>query len=118
MLQNKLKSIMYVERSLRRDPRKDKLIDELNFRNCMSFKRKTTSKLFVGIKDKGRKFIIHAEYFDANTIFSDSFIQNTKHKSNTVHDLSRQMKIPLKKKIGEQCQTPHTPNHLHHEQER
>ena len=28
-----LKSFMYVDSSLRGDPRKDKLIDELNFRN-------------------------------------------------------------------------------------
>ena len=95
VLQKKLKSLMYVDRSLRRYPRKDNLIDELNFRNCMSFKRKTTSKLFVGIKDKGRKFIIHAEYFDANTIFSDPFIQNTKHKSNIINDMSKQMKKAL-----------------------
>ena len=33
MLQAQLKSFMYVDRLLRGDPRKDKLIDELNFKN-------------------------------------------------------------------------------------
>ena len=32
-IQAELKSCMYVDRSLRGDPRKDKFIDELNFKN-------------------------------------------------------------------------------------
>ena len=40
---------MYVDRSLRGDPKKKNLIDELNFKNCVQLKRNTTSKLFVGI---------------------------------------------------------------------
>ena len=40
-------------------------------------------------------FIIHPELFDANNIFSHTFIQNLKHKPNMVQDLSRQMKISL-----------------------
>ena len=59
---------MCVDRSLRGDQKKDRLLDELNFKNCMRFKRKTTSEIFVGIKVKRRKLIIHAEYFDANNI--------------------------------------------------
>ena len=59
---------MCVDRSLRGDQKKDRLLDELNFKNCMRFKRKTTSEVFVGIKVKRRKLIIHAEYFDANNI--------------------------------------------------
>ena len=50
---------MYVDRSLYVDLKKDKFIYKLNFKDCMSLKRKTTSKLFVGITYKKRKFIIH-----------------------------------------------------------
>ena len=63
----------------------------------MSLKRKTTGKFFFGITYKKRKFIIHPEYFDANNIFSHSFIHNLRHKPNMVKDLSIQMKIALKK---------------------
>ena len=59
VLQEQLKSLMYVERSLRGDPKKDNFIGELNFKNCMSLKRKTTIKLFVGIKCKKINCIIH-----------------------------------------------------------
>ena len=61
MLQEQSKSLMYVDRSLRGDPNKDKIIDKLNFKNCMSLKINTTSNIFVGIKVKEREFIIHAE---------------------------------------------------------
>ena len=44
-----------------------------------------------------RKFIIHPEYFYVNNIFLRQFIQNIKHKSNMVQNLSRQMNIALKK---------------------
>ena len=46
---------------------------------------------------KKRKFIIHPVFFYANNIISDPFIQNLKLKPNMVHDLSRQMKISVKK---------------------
>ena len=88
---------MCVDRSLRSDPKKDKLIDEIEFKNCMRFKRKTTRIIFVGITVKGRKFIIHAEYFDAKNIFSLPFIQNPKHIPNLVKCLSKPMKKALKK---------------------
>ena len=78
---------MYVKRSLFGDSKKDKFIDELNFKNCMHLKIKTKIKLFVGITYKKRKFIIHPEYFDANNIFSHTFIQNLEHKPNMVQDL-------------------------------
>ena len=39
MLQDQLKSFMYVERSLCGHPKKDKSIDELNFTNCMHLSR-------------------------------------------------------------------------------
>ena len=38
-IQSKLKSFMYVDRSLRSDAKKDKLIDELNFKKCMQLNR-------------------------------------------------------------------------------
>ena len=53
---------MYTDRSLCGDPKKDKLIGELNFKNCMCLNRKTTSKLFFGITYKKINFIIHPEY--------------------------------------------------------
>ena len=72
------------------------MIDELKFKNCVSLKRKTTSKLSVGITYKQIKFIIHTGYFDANNIFSHLFIQNIKHKPNMVQNLSRKINIALK----------------------
>ena len=68
----------------------------IKLQNCMRLKRKTTSKLFVGIAYKKRKFIIHPEYFDARNIFSYPFIQNLKHKPKMVQDMSIQIKIALK----------------------
>ena len=47
MLQEQLKLLMYVDRSLRGDPKKDTLIDELNFKNGVRLKRNKTSKFFV-----------------------------------------------------------------------
>ena len=61
MIQEQLKSFMYADRSLSDDPKKDKLIDESNLKNCIRLKRKTTRKLFVGVTYKKRKFIIHPE---------------------------------------------------------
>ena len=52
MLQEKLKSLMCVDRSVRGDPKKDKLIDELNFKNCMCFKINTTSKFLLALHSK------------------------------------------------------------------
>ena len=68
---------------------KEKLIDELNFKNCVHLRRNKTSKLFVGITYKKGKFIIHHEFFDANNIISDPFIHNLKRKPKMVHDRSR-----------------------------
>ena len=85
---------MYVECSLRGDPKKGRLIYELNFKSCMRVKRKTkASSLLVLHKEK---FNIYPEYSDANNIFSHKFIQNLKHKPNIVQGLSRQMKKSLK----------------------
>ena len=49
VLQEQLKSLIYVDRSLRDNSKKDKLIDELNFKNCLRLRRKKTIKFFVGI---------------------------------------------------------------------
>ena len=81
--------------SLREDPKKEKLIDELNYKNCMCLKIKTTSKLFVGITNNKIKFIIHPEYFDANNIFSKSFFGISNIKKG-VQDLSKQINKALK----------------------
>ena len=51
---------MYVDSSLRGDPKKDQLMDKFNFKYCMHFKRNKTSKISVGITVKGRNFIIRA----------------------------------------------------------
>ena len=77
----------------------EKLIDELNFKNCMRLRRDTTRKLFVSTAYIKWEFIIHPKYFDANNIFSHPVIQNLKHKQNMVQDLLRQMKTSLKKQI-------------------
>ena len=52
VIQGQLKYLIYVDRLSRGYPKKDKFIDELNFRHCMRLKRNTTSKFFVGIKSK------------------------------------------------------------------
>ena len=48
VLQEQLKSLMYVDSSLHGDTMKDKMIDELNFKNCLRLRRKKESKFFVG----------------------------------------------------------------------
>ena len=49
VFQEQLKSLMYVDRSLRGDPKKDNFIGELNFKSCTCLKKETASKFFVGI---------------------------------------------------------------------
>ena len=85
MLQAQLKSFMYVDRSLRGDPEKDKLIGDLNFTNCMHLNRIQKSKLFVGITVKKRKFIIHPEFIVANHIIADQFIKNLKSNPHKLY---------------------------------
>ena len=70
-----------------RSQKNNKLVDELNSKNCMCLKINTTSKLFFGITYKKRNIIIHPETFDANNIFSRPLIQNLKHKPNMYQDL-------------------------------
>ena len=88
---------MYVDRSLCGDPKKDKLIDELKFTNCMHLKIIQKSKFFVGITGKQRKFIMHPEFMVANHIIADQFIQNIKSNPKNVHDLLIEMKRSIKK---------------------
>ena len=87
VLQEQLKSLVYIDRSLRGDTMKDKLIDEFNFKILFCLSRKKTSKFFVGIISQKRRFIIHSEFYN---IISDPLIQNPKRKPNMFHDLSRQ----------------------------
>ena len=87
MIQDQLKSFMYVDHSLRGDPKKDKLIDDLNFINCMHLNIIQKNKFFVGITVKQRKFIIHPEFMVANHIIADQFIQYLKSNPNKVHEL-------------------------------
>ena len=61
-----------------------------------TFKEKENKQVLCWYNIK-RRFIIHPEYFYAKNIFSHPFIQILKHKPNMVQDLSRQMKISLKK---------------------
>ena len=48
-----------------------------------------------------KTFIIHPGFFDTKNIFSHPFIQNLRHKPNTVQYLSRQIRISLLKKRSE-----------------
>ena len=59
-----------------------------------SFKKKDIKVLCWYYINKG--FVIYPEFFNANNIISDPFIQYLKRKPKMVHDLSIQMKIPLK----------------------
>ena len=81
---------MYIYRSLR--AKKDKLIDELNFKKCMQLKRLTESKFFIGITNKQRKYIIHPDFMVANQEIMDQFIHHLKSNPNKVHDLTGEMK--------------------------
>ena len=90
---------MYFGRSLRCNPKKDKLVDELKFTNCMHLKRIQKIKFFVGITFKQRKFIIHPEFMVANHIIADQFIQTLKSNPNKFHDLPSEMKRSLKKRV-------------------
>ena len=81
---------MYIYRSLR--AKKEKLIDELNFKKCMQLKRSLKSKFFVGITNKQRKYIIHTDFMVSNQEITDQFIQNLKSNPNKVHDLKGEMK--------------------------
>ena len=52
VLQEQLKLLMYVDRSLCVNPNKYKLIDRINFKKIMRLKRNTKSNFFVGITYK------------------------------------------------------------------
>ena len=90
-MQAELKSFLYVDRSLR--AKKDKFIDELNFKKCMQLKILLKSKFFIWITNKQRKYIIHPDFMVANQEITDQFFQNLKSNPNKVHDLTGEMKI-------------------------
>ena len=52
---------MYVDRSLRGDPKKDKLIDEVNFTNCVHLKKikKASSLLVLQSNKESLSFILN-----------------------------------------------------------
>ena len=77
--------------------KKDKLIDELNFKKCMQLNRLLKRKFFVGITNKQRKYIIYPEFMVANQEITDQFIQNLKSNPNKIHELTGEMKKLLKK---------------------
>ena len=89
-MQAELKSFLYIDHSLR--AKKEKFIDELNFKKCMQLKRSLKSKFFIGITKKQRKYIIHPDFMVANQEITDQFIQNLKSNPNKVHDLIGEMK--------------------------
>ena len=89
-MQAELKSFMYVDRSLRE--KKDKLIDELNFKKCMKLKRSIKSKFFVGITNKQSNYIIHSDFMVAIQEIKDQFIHNLIGNPNKVNDLTGEMK--------------------------
>ena len=91
---------MYIDRSLR--AKKDKLIDELNFKICMQLKRLLKRKFFVGITYKQRKYIIHPDFMVGNEEIKDQSIQNLKSNPNKVHHLTGEMKKSLKNRDWKQ----------------
>ena len=93
---------MYVDRSLRGHAKKDKLIDELNFKKCRKLKKWLKIKFFVGIKNKQRKYIIHPDFMVANQEITDQFIQNLKSNPNKVHYLTGEMKKSFKNRYWKQ----------------
>ena len=86
---------MYIDRSLCGETKKDKFIDELNFKKCMQLRRIIKSKFFVGIPDKQRKYIIHPKCMVENQEITDQFIQNLKSNPNKVHELTGEMEKSL-----------------------
>ena len=88
-MQAELKYFMYVDRPL--CAKKDKLIDELNFKKCMQFKRLLKRNFFIRITNKQRKYIIHPDFMVANQEITYQFIQNINSNPNKVHDLTGEM---------------------------
>ena len=67
----------------------------IQLQKLRGFKEKYNKQFLCWCYTQKREFIIHPEYFDANNIFSNTFIQNIKHKPKMVQDLSRKIKIAL-----------------------
>ena len=61
MLQEQLETFIYVKFLILGGPKKDRLIDELNFKNCMCLNINTTSKLFIDVTYKAEGFMIHTD---------------------------------------------------------
>ena len=88
---------MHIDRSLRGDTKKEKVIDELNFIKIIQLKRIQKRKFFADITDKQREFIIYPEFMVANHKITYQFIHNLKTNPNKVHDLTGEMNRSLKK---------------------
>ena len=73
VIQEQLKSLMYVDHSSHGHPNKDKFIDELNFKIFMRLKIKTTSKFFVVITYK-KEILIFIQNMLMPTISSHIYL--------------------------------------------
>ena len=58
----------------------------------MHLKGSMKGKLFIGIKNKQIKYIIHPDFMVANQEITDQFIQNLKSYTNKVHNLTGEIK--------------------------
>ena len=57
VMQEEMSEMMYVDRSLRGDPKKDALMKELDFTKCKKYLHIKKSKFFIGITERKKKFI-------------------------------------------------------------
>ena len=69
----------------------------IKLKKLLVFKEKENNQVICRYYIPKKKVYYSSWFFNANNIISDPFIQNLKRKPNMVHDLSRQMKISLKK---------------------
>ena len=79
----------------------------------MHLKRSIESKLFVGITNKQRKYIIHPDFMVANQEITYQFIQNLKINPDKVHNLTGEMKKSFKNRDCKQISIPkYTKSHV------
>ena len=88
-MQAELKSFMYIDRSLR--AKKDKLIDELNFK-MYAIKEITEEQVLCWDYKQTNKNIIHPNFMVDNKEITNQFIQNLKSNPKKVHNLTGEMK--------------------------
>lgn len=95
---------MLVDQSTRGDPKKDALMQDLNFRNCSALKKTRSKKFWVGITHRGRKFIVNPPYFKSTIAFKPIFLRTAARTPNVEYNLTASMKKELKV-IQKQCVT-------------